>query len=245
MDHVRQEVIGKARGQIGPQGKGSPQVYAYWRDVLPPSWSDALVRQYAKTKDWCGGFALWCLRAAGLAQSTRWLDGIGFLGPAKLPRTASPEPGDVAFFPQPFQHHAVVVSWERIADLVKAPGKPDKAHARWRLVTIDGNQPDVRERTREIVPSLRPGEVAFYSIEPMLRAEAPTVPDLTPLALSTIRRGSLEQGAIRTLQTRLALVVDGSFGPKTEAAVRGFQAANGLTVDGVVGPRTWAALGLP
>ena len=40
----------------------------------------------------------------------------------------------------------------------------------------------------------------------------------------------------------LGLVVDGIFGPKTEAAVKSFQRGKDLTVDGIVGPRTWAAL---
>lgn len=245
MDHVRSEVVSKARGQIGPQVKGSTQVVWYWRDVLPQSWSDAQVKLYAKTKEWCGGFVLWCLHGAGLGAAVHWLDGIGFLGPAKLPRTESPEPGDVAFFPQPFQHHAVVVSWERIADFVPVGKK--EGLARWRLITIDGNQPDVRERTREIVPALRPNEVAFYSIEPLLRAETPTLPDVAPLVLPVIRKGSSGpalEPAVRALQLRLALAVDGSFGPKTDAAVRSFQRANGLKADGVVGSKTWAALGL-
>ena len=37
-------------------------------------------------------------------------------------------------------------------------------------------------------------------------------------------------------------VVDGVFGPKTEAAVKDIQQSAGLVVDGVVGPLTWAAL---
>ena len=40
----------------------------------------------------------------------------------------------------------------------------------------------------------------------------------------------------------LGLVVDGIFGPLTEAAVKEFQQGAGLTADGVVGPLTWSAL---
>jgi peptidoglycan hydrolase-like protein with peptidoglycan-binding domain len=40
------------------------------------------------------------------------------------------------------------------------------------------------------------------------------------------------------------LVLDGSFGPLTEAAVQQWQGRRGLVVDGVVGMRTRFSLGL-
>src|SRR5204863_9226603 len=60
------------------------------------------------------------------------------------------------------------------------------------------------------------------------------------------RRGD-EQHPVRTLQYLLrarghAVVVDGIFGPSTEAAVRAFQQEKHLAVDGIVGPNTWSAL---
>jgi peptidoglycan hydrolase-like protein with peptidoglycan-binding domain len=51
----------------------------------------------------------------------------------------------------------------------------------------------------------------------------------------------------RTLQHLLharnhPVVVDGIFGPNTEAAVKAFQQSNGLGADGIVGPLTWPKL---
>lgn len=62
----------------------------------------------------------------------------------------------------------------------------------------------------------------------------------------TVKTGSSGH-PIKTLQYLLrarehSAVVDGAFGPKTEAAVKAFQAGHGLTADGIVGPMTWAAL---
>lgn len=61
-----------------------------------------------------------------------------------------------------------------------------------------------------------------------------------------VRQGDREH-PVRTLQHLLrqhgrTVVVDGIFGPKTDAAVRAFQTAAHLTVDGIVGPKTWGAI---
>jgi peptidoglycan hydrolase-like protein with peptidoglycan-binding domain len=50
--------------------------------------------------------------------------------------------------------------------------------------------------------------------------------------------------AVSRLQSALHLSTDGNFGPETEAAVRRLQARHGMTVDGIVGPATWSELGV-
>jgi hypothetical protein len=76
------------------------------------------------------------------------------------------------------------------------------------------------------------------------------LPTLTPDASSPtpekqqhsmLRRGSKGE-EVRLLQSLLAVIVDGDFGPKTEAAVKAFQKGHGLVADGIVGPYTWGEL---
>jgi murein L,D-transpeptidase YcbB/YkuD len=49
--------------------------------------------------------------------------------------------------------------------------------------------------------------------------------------------------AVKYIQTKLGLPVDGTFGPATTTAVKALQKKHGLTADGIVGPKTWAKLG--
>ncbi len=69
-----------AVARLGNYGKGSAQVEALWRRVLEPgSPVAAQVKNYASTKDWCGGHILDCLHEAGLAKDVFWKDGSGFV----------------------------------------------------------------------------------------------------------------------------------------------------------------------
>jgi peptidoglycan hydrolase-like protein with peptidoglycan-binding domain len=67
----------------------------------------------------------------------------------------------------------------------------------------------------------------------------PGQPTIIPGATGDVVR-RLQRALRRT--PNLGIVVDGQFGPHTEAAVKEFQQGAGLTVDGIVGPLTWEAL---
>jgi hypothetical protein len=127
--------------------------WEYWRDALPPSWTDAQVTQY-QYKHWCGCFILRNLHAAGLALGVHWQDRLGFCEPRKLPRVRTPQPGDVAWFLKN-QHYAMVES-------VSADGT--------RFDSIDGNQgltlarPSIKIHRGRLLSSV----AVFYSIQPFL-----------------------------------------------------------------------------
>ena len=56
-----------------------------------------------------------------------------------------------------------------------------------------------------------------------------------------IQRGSTGKD-VEEIQRALSVMVDGIFGPKTEAAVKVLQKRNGLKADGIVGSKTWKVL---
>jgi hypothetical protein len=99
--------------------------------------------------DWCGYFALWALQQAGVGKGVRWIQGLGFISPLHLPSTNDPQPGDIAVVPVPFQHQALVVSFEPMTGMV---------------TTIDGNQPGIEPRVR----FFKNGNLQTYSIQPLI-----------------------------------------------------------------------------
>lgn len=62
--------------------------------------------------------------------------------------------------------------------------------------------------------------------------------------MPTVKRGtnSGKTSAVKFVQRKLGLTVDGKFGQNTESKVREFQTSHGLVSDGIVGTNTWRAL---
>lgn len=79
-------------------------VRGYWRDALPKVGVKPASPPFPP--QWCGAFALACVHGGGLALTVPWVIGKGFL--CLLEQTLIPEPGDIAYLAEPFQHHAVV-----------------------------------------------------------------------------------------------------------------------------------------
>jgi hypothetical protein len=77
-----------------------------------------------KLQSWCGHFAVWALKSAGVPLG-KWKIGQGISSLTQRshgPHGYTPQPGDVGYIDQPFQHHCIVVRVE--GDTV---------------ITIDGN----------------------------------------------------------------------------------------------------------
>src|SRR5664280_2853563 len=95
---------------------------------------------------------------------------------------------------------------------------------------------DARVSGRPTACSRNQNATARARSDVMANPNQPTLnPGVTGPAVRRLQR------ALRRGESR-GLVVDGAFGPKTEAAVRSLQAGHDLVVDGIVGPATWAAL---
>lgn len=150
----RDQVIEIARRELET---GDPTGGKYWRalGLKPP------------IRSWCGVFALWCLREAGLTART-WTPVRGFIyvddagTGSRVPYlrpTKHPQPGDVAYYLRK-QHYA----------LVEEP--------RGGLIaTIDGNQPGIKRRER-----LTSAAYTYFSIASLLPPELPNDPVVTSVA---------------------------------------------------------------
>lgn len=137
----RSDAVRSALKEWREHPNGCPDLY--WREVLPP---DRLPFE----GNWCGAFALRSLKKAGLAKDLSWIVSFGFIGPERLPIVEKPLPGDLLVIPEPFQHQALIVSYEPTTGMV---------------TSIDGNVPGIAPKVR-----FKTSNMQFYSIQPLIDA---------------------------------------------------------------------------
>jgi hypothetical protein len=137
---ARARVVALAAGELGDQDPDK-----YWRLVQPA------LMGHPHDVAWCGGFALWCLRTAGLCDWS-WKVGSGFLEVKGMPKVQLPEPGDIGYIAKA-AHHFIV---EDVRDGI--------------VYSIDGNHLTApREGVARAQRKL--GDVtAFYSIRNLVPA---------------------------------------------------------------------------
>lgn len=113
-------------------------------------------------------------------------------------------------------------------------GHKEYALPRGRKPDPDFNMDAFRSTVAAILSGTAPAPILIPAQEPPPHAGAPA-------GRPTLRRPSTGE-LVKRMQAKVGVVVDGNFGPKTEAAVRAFQRAHDLVPDGIVGPKTWVAL---
>lgn len=161
---IRQRLVARFSALVGPHRTGDDFVRGMWRDVLPPSWEDSRVADYARTKSWCGGTLLHMYRSEGIADGVYWEDGVGFVYPQNLPITHKPKPGDVIYKNDPNQHYGMALS-ELDYSKVQYQNGPH-------VETVEANS-DNENRERGIWKHRRMvtprGGWTFFSIAPLLK----------------------------------------------------------------------------
>ena len=135
-------------------------------------------------------------------------------------------------------------------------GPPQPLETCGPLVTASSRQPSVRGSNRSVMQARATSKQDLSSARPLpaeytvvslvrdgTRRVVSTAPRLVSLRQPYLRGADVAalQGALN--ESGASLVVDGVFGPESEAAVRRFQGANDLDVDGIVGNRTRRSLG--
>lgn len=140
-DEYRAAIVQAALGELDSLNS---RVADYWVDVGADE---------PYPLQWCGAFALWCLHEADCGLGVSWEIGRGFLlvPPHALRLVCVPQPGDVSYKPQPYQHHAIV---ERVVGA--------------RVYTVDGNQgpPSYIKQSSHLLGI----EHSYFDVSPLIPA---------------------------------------------------------------------------
>jgi cell wall-associated NlpC family hydrolase len=123
------------------------------------------------------------------------------------------------------------------AILAEPPGVRDLGDPRYWETSLERSV-----RRRGTRPVSRFGARREVRVAAALALTALAAPGVAGASTTDLMLGS-RGGAVRALQAKLGVAVDGIFGPQTQQAVRSFQRSHGVPATGLVGPLTRAALG--
>lgn len=138
-------VVEAAKGELGKvqarnddgSGKrvGSDRLLEYFHVAAPGVWPDSIIETAgAEMPSWCGIFSVWAHKKAG-KDVGNWEMGKGVSSSNSLTPTTNPQPGDIGYIDQPYQHHCIIEKVEG-----------DNIHS------IDGNSGLFSEVIRNIRP---------------------------------------------------------------------------------------------
>lgn len=215
-------MIAQARALLGlgenPPGSNHNKVTTWYG--FDGAWCDMAISYEAGHSDNLAavfGKHAWTVEHARAFQSHgRWHYGLG-----------GARPGDIVFF-----------DWSGTRSIANIDhvGLIEAVHSNGTITTLEGNTSNAfLRRVRNSACVVGYGRPAYGDAAPM------------PSSDGVLRVGSRGQ-AVKALQSNLnkvmgsGLVVDGIFGPATEAAVEAFQRKYGLTVDGEFGPQSAAMM---
>ncbi|NTW51005.1 MAG: DUF4157 domain-containing protein [Chlorobiaceae bacterium] len=159
--------LGKVKAKQPSGGEGGKEL-RYGSDVLleifklsaPGVWSDDVIKYLGPgLPSWCGIFATYCIKKAGINIGD-WQMGKGVSAYGTLKQTATPQPGDIGYIDQPFQHHCIVskVDGEMIESIDGNSGlfseiienkRPRKAFTGFFTALQNAPAPEVQRREKE------------------------------------------------------------------------------------------------
>lgn len=116
----------------------------------------------------------------------------------------------------------------------------------WRWMPYRGPNPHTKHFHLSVVASPLCDDPRPWALPSLVAGPVVVPPAGEVLAVGSVGAAvtQLQQRLNRMFPSYSHLVVDGVFGPATEAVVREFQRRSGLTVDGIAGPATLSALHL-
>lgn len=104
-------MLGKIKAKqpgAGGQREGADKLWEIFKLAAPGVWQEDDIKTFGKPyPSWCGIFSVWAHKKAGIDLGN-WQMGKGVSAFGTLKQTTSPQPGDIGYIDQPFQHHCII-----------------------------------------------------------------------------------------------------------------------------------------